>query len=134
MKRRWLFALGIAAALGGCFRMDKTPPKDLPPYVHLYPGARQMMNMSLGPETADLMTTTDSPDQVIAYYRTQAATDGLTEMSAPAPAASSPGQVQAAFADKATNRLLVVLARPQTEGQTTTTMVDLTYTAAKAAS
>jgi hypothetical protein len=132
--RKLLFVLATLAALGGCFRMDKTPPKDLPSYVRLYPGAQQMMNMSLGPTTADLMTTTDSPDQVVSFYRTQAASDGLTEMSAPAPAASAPGQVQAAFSDKATNRLLVVLARPQTEGQTTTTMVDLTYTTPKAAS
>ena len=125
--KRWLTAFAALAALGGCIKMDKTPPKDLPAYVRLYPGSQQVMSMGLGPESADLMSTTDSPDQVIAWYRAQAASDGLTEMQAPAASNTAPTQRQAAFADKATNRMLVVLARPQTEGQATVTMVDVTY-------
>src|SRR5579864_7948916 len=132
--RRWLLAFAALAALGGCIKMDKSPPKDLPAYVRLYPGATQMMSMSLGPETADLMSTTDSPDQVIDFYRTQAASDGLTEMQAPAANSGGPDARQAAFADKATNRLLVVIARPQTQGSAKITMVDLTYATPKTAS
>ena len=78
--RRWILALAAAAALGGCVKMDKTPPKDIPPYVKLYPGSTQVMNMEMGGLTVDGATTPDSVDTVLTFYRSQAAADGLTEM------------------------------------------------------
>jgi len=128
MKRLFL-ALGVAVALAGCVKMDKTPPKDVPAYVHLYPGSTQVMNMSMAGVTADAFTTTDTPDKVMTFYRTQASTDGLTEGQAPAQANASPGQLQASFTDAASGRLLVVIAKPQAAGS----MVSLTWkTPAKA--
>jgi len=127
--KRLLLVLGAAVALAGCVKMDKTPPKDLPAYVHLYPGATQVMNMSMAGVTADAFTTPDSPDKVVSFYRTQASSDGLTEGQAPAQANSTPGQLQASFTDASTGRLLVVIAKPQAAGS----MVSLTWkTPAKA--
>jgi hypothetical protein len=124
-----ILALGLAVALGGCVKMDKAPPKDLPAYVKLYPGSTHMMTMNMAGLTVDASTTPDSPDKVISFYRAQAATDGLTEGQTPT-TASSPGQMQAAFTDTATGRMLIVLAKPQ---QGAGTMVDLSWkTPAKA--
>ena len=116
-------AVASAAALAGCIKMDKTPPKDLPAYVKLYPGSTQVMNMSMGGVTADAFTTPDSPDTVLAFYRTQAASDGLTETQAPSNTAPAPDQKQVAFTDPAQDKLLVVVAKPQGAGS----MVSLTW-------
>src|SRR5580698_5621022 len=91
--KKLILALAAAALLGGCIKMDKTPPKDLPAFVKLYPGSTQMMNMSVAGVTADAVTTTDTPDKVIDFYRTQAASDGLTETQTPPQAGAPAGQL-----------------------------------------
>jgi hypothetical protein len=105
--------------------MDKSPPKNMPDYVKLYPGSAQMMNMSMGPITADVVTTTDTPATVLTYYRTQAAGSGLTEGAAPASASvgATAGQEQAMFSD-ASGKMLIVSAKPQ---GTSGTMVTLSW-------
>jgi hypothetical protein len=128
--KAWIAALASLALLGGCVKMDKNPPKDLPDYVQLYPGAQPMMNMNMGVLSAEVETTTDTPDTVMAYYRTQAAANGLIEKPAAAPANATAGQEQAQFADTTGTKILVVIAKPQSPG----TMVTLTYKPAKAAS
>jgi hypothetical protein len=126
--KAWIAALASLALLGGCVKMDSSPPKDLPDYVKLYPGAQPMMTMAVGPMSAEVETTTDKPDDVIAYYRTQAASDGLAETKSPT-AATAQGQVQAQFGDP-NGKFLIVTARPQG----TNTIVSLTYKPVKAAS
>ena len=122
--KRLILALVAAVAVGGCVKMDKTPPKDLPAYVKLYPGSTQVMNMSMGGVTADAFTTTDPPDTVMIFYRNQASANGLTETAAPASAtaSASPGQQQATFTDTS-GKMLVVLAKPQSN----LTLVSLTW-------
>jgi hypothetical protein len=126
-----LAALAALALVGGCMKMNKDPPKDMPAYAPLYPGSQNVMSVAIGPETADMMTTSDSPDQVIAYYRAQAAANGLSETQTPAQA-TSPSEQKAAFADRATGRMLVVLARPNDASHGGLTMVDITYPTPKA--
>ena len=122
--KRVILALMAAAALAGCIKMDKTPPKNLPAYVTLYPGSTQVMNMSLGGVTADAATTTDTPDTVMIYYRNQASANGLTESAAPASASAgaSAGQQQANFTDPS-GKMLLVVAKPQSN----VTLVTLTW-------
>lgn len=130
MKKQWIVALAAVGLLGGCVKMDKNPPKDLPSYVKLYPGATPTATMSLGPLTSEMETTTDAPQTVIDYYRSQAAADGLTEKQVNAPANASAGQMQTQFSDATGDKMLIVLARPQSPG----TLVSLTYRPAKAPS
>ena len=122
--KRVILALAVAAALGGCFKIDKTPPKNLPSYVTLYPGSTQVMNMSLAGVTADAATTTDAPDTVMIYYRNQASANGLTETAAPASAQAGAvtGQQQASFTDS-TGKMLMVVVKPQQN----LTLVTLTW-------
>jgi hypothetical protein len=122
--KRLILTLAAAAALAGCIKMDKTPPKDMPAYVRLYPGSTQMMNMNMGGMEADVFTTTAGADDVITFYRTQAATDGLSETAAPQSTTAAPGDKQLALADAATDRMLVVVAKPQQAGGT---IVSLTW-------
>jgi hypothetical protein len=88
------------------------------------------MTMNLGPLSSEIETTTDKPDAVLAFYRTQAAADGLTETQPASTANAAPGQLQAQFNDTAQSKMLVVIARPQGAN----TMVSLTYKPVKAAS
>jgi hypothetical protein len=125
--KKLMLALAAAAALGGCIKIDKTPPKDLPAFVKLYPGSTQIMNMSMAGVTADAFTTLDPPDKVMSFYRDRAAADGLAEGQAPAQPTASAGQVQAAFSDAATGRMLAVVAKPAQGGAGT--MVSLTWKA-----
>ena len=122
--KRVIAALMATAALGGCVKMDKTPPKDLPAYVKLYPGSTQVMNMSLAGVTADAATTTDTPDTVMIFYRNQASANGLTESAAPASAqtGATAGQEQANFTDPS-GKMLLVVAKPQSN----LTLVTLTW-------
>jgi hypothetical protein len=120
--KRVILALMATAALGGCVKMDKTPPKDLPAYVKLYPGSTQVMNMSLAGVTADAATTTDTPDTVMIFYRNQASANGLTESAAPAQTGASAGQEQANFTDPS-GKMLLVVAKPQSN----LTLVTLTW-------
>jgi hypothetical protein len=122
--KRVILAFAAVAALGGCMKIDKTPPKNLPAYVTLYPGSTQVMNMSLAGVTADAATTADTPDTVMIYYRNQASANGLTE-SAPAAAtqaAATAGQEQATFTDPS-GKMLMVVAKPQSN----LTLVTLTW-------
>jgi hypothetical protein len=121
--RKLLLALAAACALGGCMKIDKAPPKDLPAFVKLYPGATGTMSMSMGPMSSILFQTTASPDDVVSYYRGQASADGLTEQPAKAQTGSPAEQRQAEFRDATGGEILVVVAWPQQN----TTMVDLTY-------
>jgi hypothetical protein len=128
--KKWMVAVATVALLGGCVKMDKNPPKDLPDYVKLYPGAQPMMNMNLGVLMSEVETTTDTPDTVMAYYRSEAAADGLTEKVATTPANAKPGQVQSQFSDASGTKMLIVMAQPQSPG----TMISLSYRPVKAAS
>ena len=128
--KTWMAAVACVALLGGCMKMDSSPPKDLPDYVKLYPGAQPTMTMALGPLSSEIETTTDKPDAVLAFYRTQAASDGLTETQAAQTANAAPGQLQAQFSDATQSKILIVIARPQGAN----TMVSLTYKPVKAAS
>jgi hypothetical protein len=121
-------------ALGGCLKTDKGPPKNMPSYAHLYPGSQNVMSVEIGPETADMMTTSDNPDTVIAWYRTEAAADGLPEAQDPTPSANAPGDQKASFFDRATGRMLVVIAKPGDASHGGQTMVDITYPTPKAPS
>jgi hypothetical protein len=107
--RRAILALAAAAALGGC--LNKTPPKDLPPYVKLYPGSTQVMNMEMGGLTVDGATTPDSVATVLSFYRTQAAADGLTETAPPTTSSSDPNQKTAAF--QGPDKFLAVVVKPE---------------------
>ena len=129
-----ILGLASVAALllvGGCMQTDKNPPKSMPPYARLYPGSQNLMSLVIGPETSDMMLTSDSAEQVIAYYRTQAASDGLPEAQSPTPAAST-GDQKVAFNDPATGRMLVVIAKPHDASHAGQTMVDITYPTPKA--
>ena len=128
--KAWTLALASLTLLGACVKMDSSPPKDLPDYVKLYPGAQPMMTMQVGPLSSETETTADKPDAVIAFYRAQAAADGLPETQTTAPANAAAGQLQVQFGDMSQGKILVVMARPQG----TTTMVTLMYKPAKAAS
>jgi hypothetical protein len=120
--KKLILALAAVTVVGGCMKFDKTPPKDLPAYVKLYPGSTQVMNMSMGGVTADAFTTTDSPATVMIFYRNQASADGLTETAAPAQAGATAGQEQAAFTDSS-GKMLAVMAKPQAN----LTVVSLTW-------
>ena len=128
-----LVAVAALTALGGCLKTDKDPPKNMPSYARLYPGSQNIMSLEIGPETADMMTTSDSPEQVIAYYRAQAAADGLQETQSPTTAPSA-GDLKASFVDRATGRMLVVIAKPHDASHGGQTMVDITYPTPKAPS
>jgi len=128
VKKQWVVAMVAVAFIGGCIKMDKNPPKDLPDYVQLYPGAQPMATMTMGPMTSEMETTTDSPETVIAYYRTQAGANGLTEKQVSPPANASAGQMQTTFSDATGAKTLIVLVKPQDKG----TIVSLTYRPAKA--
>jgi len=129
--KKLILALVAATALAGCIKVDKTPPKDMPSYVRLYPGSTQVMSMNLGGMEADAFQTTASADDILAFYRTNAATDGLTETNAPAQAGAAAGDKQLALTDAATGRMLIVVIKPQASG---VSMVSLTWkTPAKAA-
>ena len=130
--RKLLLALTAALAVGGCMKVDKAPPKDMPTWVKIYPGASQVVSVGMGPMTSIVFQTTSSPDDVVSYYRSQAQADGLSEQATNPPAGSPPEQRQASFRDSTGGEILVVIAKPQQNA----TMVDLTYntTQPKAAS
>jgi hypothetical protein len=126
-----LAGLAALAVLGGCMQTGKDPPKNMPAYARLYPGSQNVMSLVIGPETSDMMTTSDSPDQVIAYYRAQAAADGLPEAQSPTPPPSA-GDQKASFYDQPSGRMLVVIAKPHDDSHGGLTLVDITYPTPKA--
>lgn len=121
--RKLIVAVAAVALIGGCIKIDKSPPKDLPTYVRVYPGATSVMSMSVAGLQSVVFQASAKPDDVVSYYRTEASSDGLPEVSAPAANGAPTDQRQATFNDPASGRMLVVVARPQGTG----TMVSLTY-------
>jgi hypothetical protein len=121
-----LIALAAVTLLGGCFKVDRSLPKDLPTYVSIYPGAEPVVSIDMGPMMSVGLRTTSSPDDVVAYYRAQAAANGLQEQSATSPASAPADQRQLMFKDAA-GHTLVVGARQQ-NGETT---ISLVYTKPK---
>lgn len=126
--KRLLIALAAAALVGGCVKVDKTVPKDLPAFAQIYPGATSVVSMNIAGMSSIIFQAAATPDDVVGYYRTQATANGLVEVTATNN--GPPEQKQATFHDPASNRIFVVIARPQNGGAT----VDLTYTPLKAAS
>ena len=127
--KRAVIALAAAALLTACVKVNKSLPADAPPYAVVYPGATQVVSMDMMGMQSILFQVADTPDTILGYYRTQATSNGLQEVSAANK--GSPEQKQASFRDPSSNRIFVVVARPKNGG----TMVDLTYTSAsKAAS
>ena len=124
--KKLLIALAAVTLLGGCFKVDRSLPKDLPTYVSIYPGAEPLVSIDMGPMMSVGLRTTSSPDDVVAYYRAQAAANGLQETTGQAPANASADQRQVMFRDTA-GHTLVVGARPQ-NGETT---ISLVYTKPK---
>ncbi len=116
-----LLAAAIAFAVAACVKVSQAPPKDLPAFVRIYPGASDVVSMNAGPMQAILFKTTSSPDEVVSFYRTQAAADGLIEQHTNSQAGAD--QRQAAFRDATGGEILVVVAQPNQNA----TMVDLTY-------
>jgi hypothetical protein len=120
--KKLIVTLAAVLALGGCIKMSTTPPTDLPAYVKIMPGGQQMMTMDMGAMKAEVFQTTTSSDDVLTFYRTQAQSDGLTETATQPQANATPDQKQATFADTATGRMLVVVAKPQS-GETMVTLM-----------
>ena len=118
--RRLVFAMAATAALGGCFKFDKTPPQNIPAFVKLYPGSTQVMNMEMGELTVDGATTRDSVDTVVSFYRTQAAADGLTETTPPRSSSLDPAQKTVAF--QGPDKFLAIVAKPEGEVGTLVTL------------
>src|SRR5689334_3527155 len=104
---RLLLALAAVLALGACFKVDKAPPKDLPTWVKIYPGASQVVSIGMGSMTSVVFQTTSSPDDVVSYYRSQAQADGLSEQATNSQAGASPDQRQASFRDATGGEILV---------------------------
>jgi hypothetical protein len=121
--KRLLIALAAIALVGGCVKVEKSLPKDLPTYVSIYPGAEPVVSIDMGAMMSVGLRTSASPDDVVAYYRAQAAANGLQEQTPPTSANASADQRQAMFKDSA-GHTLVVQARPQ-NGETT---IGLVYT------
>jgi len=119
--KRFLVALAAIAVLGGCFKVERSLPKDLPTYVSIFPGAEPVVSIDMGAMMSVGLRTSASPDDVMAYYRAQAAANGLQEQSAPTPASAPADQRQVMFKDAA-GHTLVVGARPQ-NGETTISLV-----------
>ena len=121
--KKLIVAITAALMLAACVKMGGAPPKDLPAYVKIYPGATQVMALNMGELSSIALQTTAKPDDIIAFYRTQAAADGLPEQAAPAPANATPGQKQAAFGDPSGGKMLIVVVKPQSDGS----ILSLTY-------
>jgi hypothetical protein len=128
--KKLIVALAAVAVIGGCMKVGSTPPKDLPAYVKVYPGSAQVVSLNLGAMSSVAFQAAAKPDDIIAYYRTQAASDGLPEAQAPAQANPPADQRQVVFGDPSTDKMLVVVVKPQGEGS----MVSLTYKPVKAPS
>jgi len=121
--RRVFLALAASLALAGCFKVSNSLPADAPAYVRTYPGAAQIITVDVAGMKAVAFKAAATPDEVLAYYRTQAHTDGMAESAAPPQAGAKPGQKAVVFGDPNTPKFLVVTVQPQEQG----TMVSLTY-------
>ncbi len=117
MKTMIVALAAVALLVGGCMKVGNAPPKDLPAYVQVYPGAAQVVSMNVGPMSALAFQASAKPDEVIAK------TNDLPETQAPAQANAPADQRQAVFGEPAGGRMLVVVARPHAAGS----MVSLTY-------
>src|SRR5258707_15665479 len=112
MKTMIVGLAAVALLVGGCMKVGNAPPKDLPAYVQVYPGAAQVVSMNVGPMSALAFQASAKPDEVIAFYRDLAKTNDLPETQAPAQANAPADQRQAVFGEPAGGRMLVVVARP----------------------
>ncbi len=114
LLRRLAAALAVALSVSSCIKVDRSPPKDLPDYATLYPGATNTVSMNMGPMSAVVFQAPASPDEVVAFYRNEATNADLPETRANAVGPAE--QKQAAFADQASGRMLVIVARPGAQG------------------
>ncbi|HZZ34602.1 MAG TPA: hypothetical protein VFE03_02670 [Caulobacteraceae bacterium] len=138
--KKLIVALAAVALIGGCVKTGKNGeqevnvlgakvetgtslPADAPPYVKAYPGAGEIVKMKIAGMSAVAFEAPASVDEVIAYYRTQAAADGLPELPEQKPPSGAANQKGVTFGDPGGERMLMVLARPGKQG----TMVSLTY-------
>lgn len=121
--KKLLVALAAVALLGGCVKVDKSLPKDLPSYVSVYPGAQPVLSLDMGAMQSVALQTTAAPDDVLTYYRGQAAANGLQEAAAPTTANPATDQRQVMFRDTSGHTLMVGV-RPQGQG----TIISLVYT------
>jgi hypothetical protein len=120
--KKLIVALAAIALLGGCVKVDKSPPKDLPAYVTIYPGATSVMSVSVAGMSSIVFQSTSKPDDVVTYYRTQASSNGLTEQSTGnTSTTATAGQRQAMFTDPS-GKMLLVVAKPQGDGSVDTVM------------
>jgi len=117
--KKLLFVLSAIALVGGCVKVSA--PRDLPSYVTVYPGATDVVSMSMGPMSAIAYQVAARPDDVVDYYRGKASSNGLGETTSIAP--GPPDQRQTRFQDLATKRILSLVVRPRGAGS----MVSLTY-------
>jgi hypothetical protein len=122
-----IVALAAVALIGGCMKVSTAPPKDLPEWVKVYPGAQQVVSVNMGPISSLAFQAPAAPADVVAYYRNGASSDGLIETPMQADAS---GPVKATFRNAAGDEFLTVVAQPQGAGS----MVSLAYKAPKAPS
>ena len=114
-----------------CIKVSNSLPADAPSYIKLYPGAAQVVLVDVAGMKSATYQSNGKIDAVMAFYRAQAASEQMPEGRVPPQANAPADQQSAVFGDPATQKFLVVVARPHEPG----TMVNLTYKpAAKAPS
>jgi hypothetical protein len=116
-----VIAVTAAIALGGCIKVSTTPPTDLPAYVKIMPGSHEFVTMDMGALKAQAFQVTNSTDDVLAFYRAQAQSDGLVEQPNAQQSASDPTQKQVTFGDPS-GKMLIVVTKPQS-GETLVTLM-----------
>jgi len=125
--RKLIVALAAVALIGGCMKVGNGPPKDLPEFVKVYPGAQQVVSVNMGPISSLAFQAPAAPADVVAFYRNGASSDGLTETPMQGDAS---GQAKATFRNATGDEFLTVVAQAQGAGS----MVSLAYKAPKAPS
>ncbi len=98
----------------------------LPAGVAAYPGAKSTMTMS-GSEGGKkggvaVLETTDSPDKVIAFYKAEATSKGLTKDVVEANS-NSEGEVASTYSAKSGDGTGLVVTAAQKDGKTTITVM-----------
>ena len=119
-------ALGLAAslALAGCFKVGNSVPADAPSYVKVYPGAPQVVTVDVAGMKMVTFEAAASPDQVIQFYRDDAASAGLVENTqAEAQASKNPSQRVLAYGEPNTDKFFMVVVQTHNTGS----MVNVTY-------
>jgi hypothetical protein len=118
-------ALGLAAslALAGCFKVGNSVPADAPSYVKVYPGAPQVVTVDVAGMKMVTFEAAASPDQVIQFYRDDAASAGLTENTQAEAANKNANQRTLAYGDPNSDKFLIVVVQAHNTGS----MVNVTY-------